>query len=100
MSAFLEGFILHSYARSKKGRTALYLIGRIEDGSTFAIVENRYQPNFYIRKSDCPAVEQTVNSLATADQTFEGGMVGLLPVRSWPVWSLEPGHRQPGFGRS
>jgi DNA polymerase-2 len=79
MSATLEGFILHSYARTKKGRTALYLLGRLQDGSTFAIVENRYQPNFYIRESDSPAVEQTVNSLAAAEQTFDRGAVELLP---------------------
>ena len=67
MSTAVEGFILHSYARTKKGRTALYLLGRLQDGSTFAIIENRYQPNFYIRESDCPAVEQAVNSLAAAE---------------------------------
>jgi len=67
MSTAVEGFILHSYARTKKGRTALYLLGRLQDGSTFAIIENRYQPNFYIRESDCPAVEQTVNSLAAVE---------------------------------
>ena len=67
MSTAVEGFILHSYARTKKGRTALYLLGRLQDGSTFAIIENRYQPNFYIRESDCPAVEQTVNSQAAAE---------------------------------
>ena len=67
MSTAVEGFILHSYARTKKGRTALYLLGRLQDGSTFAIIENRYQPNFYIRESDCPAVEQAVNSQAAAE---------------------------------
>jgi len=67
MSTAVEGFILHSYARTKKGRTALYLLGRLQDGSTFAIIENRYQPNFYIRESDCPVVEQTVNSQAAAE---------------------------------
>jgi DNA polymerase-2 len=81
MSATLEGFILHSYARSKKGRTALYLIGRIEDGSTFAIVENRYRPNFYIRENDTPAVEQAAKSLAGADQSFDSGAVELLQSR-------------------
>lgn len=81
MSATLEGFIVHSYARSNKGRTALYLIGRIEDGSTFAIVENRCQPNFYIRENDCPSVEQTVKSLAAADQSFDSGAVELLGSR-------------------
>ncbi len=81
MSATLEGFIVHSYARSKKGRTALYLVGRIEDGSTFAVVENRYQPNFYIRENDTPAVEQTAESLAGGDQSFHGGAVELLQSR-------------------
>ncbi|UCF99965.1 MAG: hypothetical protein JSV89_10615 [Spirochaetaceae bacterium] len=68
MSPTYEGFIVHSYARTKKGRTALYLLGRLEDGSTFAIVENRYQPNFYVRESDVPAVEQTIASLSATVQ--------------------------------
>ena len=81
MSTAVEGFILHSYARTKKGRTALYLLGRLQDGSTFAIVENRYQPNFYVRESDSPAVEQAVNSLAAAEQTFDSGAVELRPSK-------------------
>jgi DNA polymerase-2 len=81
MSTTLEGFIVHSYARSKKGRTALYLIGRSEDGSTFAVVENRYQPNFYIREKDSSAVEQAAESLAGADPSFHSGAVELLQNR-------------------
>jgi DNA polymerase-2 len=64
-----DGFIVHSYARTTKGRTALYLLGRLSDGSTFAIVENRYQPNFYLREADTAVVGQLPAE----------GEVGLLP---------------------
>jgi DNA polymerase-2 len=79
MSPTYDGFIVHSYARSKKGRSALYLLGRLNDGSTFAIVENRYQPNFYIREADAPAVEQTLASMSAAGELPAEGDVGLVP---------------------
>jgi hypothetical protein len=68
MSRTCDGFIVHSYARSRKGRNALYLLGRLSDGSTFAIVENRYPPNFYVREADAAAVERTVASMSAAGE--------------------------------
>jgi DNA polymerase-2 len=73
-----EGFIVHSYARSKRGRSALYLLGRLSDGSTFAIVENRYQPNFYIREGDAGAVEKALASMFEAGELPSDGAVNAL----------------------
>ena len=73
MSPSFEGFIVHAYARSRKGATALYLLGRLSDGSTFAVVENRYRPNFYIRASDLAMVEQTIASLEQGVPEFGSG---------------------------
>ena len=70
-----EGFIVHSYARSRRGRSALYLLGRLRDGSTFAIVENRYQPNFYIREGNAADVEKALASLSNAGELPTGGAV-------------------------
>ena len=78
MSPTYEGFIVHSYARSRKGRTALYLLGRLDDGSTFAVVENRYQPNFYIREGEAGAVEQALASMSAAGELPAGGEVRLV----------------------
>lgn len=72
----VQGFILHSYAREVKGRTALYLLGRLEDGSTFAVVENRYRPNFYIRSSDGEAARQAAESTADFLETELSTMDG------------------------
>ena len=66
-----EGFIVHSYARTRKGRSALYLLGRLSDGSTFAVVENRYRPNFYVREVDAGAAEQTLASLSSSGLASE-----------------------------
>jgi DNA polymerase-2 len=65
MSRSFEGFIVHSYARTRKGSTALYLLGRLEDGSTFAVVENRYRPNFYVREGEAAGVERAIAALST-----------------------------------
>jgi DNA polymerase-2 len=77
MSPTYEGFIVHSYARSRKGRTALYLVGRLADGSTFAVVENRYRPNFYVRESDAAAVERIIASMSAAGELRAAGDAGL-----------------------
>ncbi len=79
MSPTCDGFVVHSYARSPKGRTALYLLGRLTDGSTFAIVENRYQPNFYLREGDSGAVQQIVASMSASGQLHADGAVRLSP---------------------
>jgi DNA polymerase-2 len=77
MSPTYEGFIVHSYARSRKGRTALYLVGRLADGSTFAVVENRYQPNFYLREADAAAVRRIIASMSAAGELPAAGDAGL-----------------------
>jgi DNA polymerase-2 len=73
-----NGFIVHAYARTRRGRSALYLLGRLEDGSTFAVVENRYQPNFYLREGDCRAAEQTIATMSGVDEPAPAGEVELL----------------------
>jgi DNA polymerase-2 len=74
-----DGFIVHSYARSRRGRCALYLLGRLSDGSTFAIVENRYQPNFYIREGNAADVEKALASLSGAGELPSEVEINLVP---------------------
>jgi len=47
-----KGFILQSTERTRAGRTELHLVGRLECGDTFAIVERRLTPFFYVRDGD------------------------------------------------
>ena len=47
-----EGFIVSAWTRTRGGRTVLYLVGRLSDGRTFAIVEGRCRPGFYVRRSE------------------------------------------------
>jgi DNA polymerase-2 len=46
------GFILHASERTHAGRTELHLIGRLESGGTFAVIERRIAPFFWIRAAD------------------------------------------------
>jgi DNA polymerase-2 len=48
----MEGFIVHAWSRTRGGRTVLYLVGRLADGRTFAVIENRHRPFFFLRLSD------------------------------------------------
>jgi DNA polymerase-2 len=47
-----KGFILHSVERAHAGRTEIHMVGRLETGETFAIVERRVTPFFYVRAAD------------------------------------------------
>jgi DNA polymerase-2 len=44
-----KGFILHAVERTHAGRTEIHLVGRLEGGETFAVVERRKTPFFYVR---------------------------------------------------
>ena len=51
-----RGFIVHSYADRRQDR--LYLLGRLEDGRSFAVVERRWRPSLLIYENDlqrCPS---------------------------------------------
>ena len=52
MPEFFEGFIVHAYFDRSKGSSRLYLIGRLKNGETFAVVEERQRPGFYLRGSN------------------------------------------------
>ena len=57
-----EGFIVHtSYETAREG-SRLYLIGRSADGGTFAVVEERARPGFYIRQSDASRVREILSA--------------------------------------
>ena len=47
------GFIIHSYIDMKKNR--LYLLGRLEDGKSFAVIEETWKPYIHIFENDRPA---------------------------------------------
>lgn len=47
-----EGFIVHSYFPKNKRSARLYLVGRLRNGETFAVVEERERPSFYLRESE------------------------------------------------
>ncbi len=47
-----KGFILQAVERTRAGRTEIHIVGRLENGETFAVVERRVTPFFYVRAAD------------------------------------------------
>ena len=47
-----RGFILHAVDRTHAGKTEVHLVGRLAGGETFAVVERRVTPFFYVRAHD------------------------------------------------
>ena len=93
----IEGFIVHSsFSRSTRTPT-LYLIGRLKNGETFAVVEERMRPGFYIRESDTSRVLEYIKN--------NGGMREDCPLRTIDgekcekvIWNWYSGlSRRPGI---
>ena len=47
-----RGFILHASERTHGGRTEVHLVGRLASGETFAVVDRRVAPTFFVRAAD------------------------------------------------
>ena len=47
-----QGYILHCFSRYHQGQCLIYIIGRLQNGQTFGLVEDRFQPSFFIRVSE------------------------------------------------
>lgn len=58
------GFIVHALDRVRGGRTEIYLIGRLENGETFAVVESRHIPSFHVRTEDLPAARRAAEGIS------------------------------------
>jgi DNA polymerase-2 len=73
----MEGFIVHAWSRTRGGRTSLYLVGRLADGRTFAVIERRHRPFFFLRRSDQEAAvrllgPEGVQAQECARRTMDG----------------------------
>ena len=47
-----KGYIVHAKEQTRAGRTEIHLLGRLETGETFAVVEKRWKPFFFLREED------------------------------------------------
>ena len=72
-----KGYLLHRFSRYRDGRCLLYMIGRLQNGQTFGIVEDRFQASFYIRASEKnmaePVLAKTSLSLQPSSKTAMDG---------------------------
>ncbi|MFP4384685.1 MAG: DNA polymerase II [Spirochaetia bacterium] len=69
----IRGFILHSSYTTGRNPTMIHLVGRCEDGKTFAAIIRNFQPRLYVRRSDY------TSSLAALDG--KNGYTGAEPVK-------------------
>ena len=70
-----RGFIVHAYADRRRDR--LCILGRLEDGRSFAAVETRWRPSLLIYENDlkrCAALLSSLpyNMLPVKIESFEG----------------------------
>ncbi len=52
MTDTVSGFVVHASWDSGKGATRVFLVGRLENGDSFAVVFPNVRPGFYLRESD------------------------------------------------
>src|ERR1017187_6965168 len=77
-----KGFILQAVERTHAGRTEVHLVGRMETGETFAVVDRRRMPFFYVRASDetpargiCERERPAPDIIASDRRTMDGSPV-------------------------
>jgi DNA polymerase-2 len=52
MDEGFTGFVVHAFAANVREGHQIHLVGRLQDGRTFAVVERREFPLFYLRSSE------------------------------------------------
>ena len=55
------GFVVHYYADTRRDR--LYLVGRLEDGRSFAAAEKKWLPDLHIFKKEKERAESLLSSI-------------------------------------
>src|SRR2546425_251520 len=86
-----NGFILQASYRvdsERDGRRlpVVHLYGRLEDGATFVVRDDRQRPHFYIRADDAGRARALgmPEPQATDKRTFDGALVCRLEVEAPP----------------
>ncbi|MCM8531936.1 MAG: hypothetical protein NE330_12300 [Lentisphaeraceae bacterium] len=82
---YKKGYILHCFSRYHDKKCLLYLIGRLENGQTFGIVEDRFKPYFYIRVSEKHRALKTISKWSaspheTKKKTMDGESLACLTL--------------------
>ncbi len=77
-----RGFLLHVFPRQQGGKTTVCAIGRLQNGETFGLVDDRQQPSFYVRQSDSDALARRdgITGVPSDRSTMDGEPV--LEVKS------------------
>ena len=68
------GFIVHPTWRVRDGRTEVLLYGRLRDGDTFLVVDDRHRIGFFLRRSEAQRARAVVTRL--------GGILHPSPQRT------------------
>jgi len=84
--ASFDGFVVHAYAENGSKGPRIFLVGRLRSGETFAVVEERESPVFYMRKSDLGKAELHIRDVGGRVEecvlrAIDGGECAAL---SWP----------------
>ena len=61
MADTVSGFIVHAFNQTRHGVTWICLLGRLENGETFAVIDTRERPGFYLRTEDIDRASGTMN---------------------------------------
>jgi DNA polymerase-2 len=73
------GFIVHPTEHTRAGRTEIHLLGKLTSGETFAVIERRRKPFFYIRQADEESARAAgASGQGTARTTMDGAPVLLV----------------------
>lgn len=75
-----QAFLLHLFHRNLHGRDVIFAVGKLQTNHTFAFMDDRYPPAFYIRQSDLNAVRRITSHLNTT----------IHPNDNWTTMDSDP----------
>ena len=70
--ARVKGYIVHAKEQTRSGRTEIHLFGRLEGGETFAVVERRWKPFFFVRAEDAGRAGEVSKTEGPGAEILEG----------------------------
>ncbi len=69
----VTGFVVHAFVQAAGGASRLALLGRLDDGRTFAAVLEPYRPGFFVRASDRERLASSGLEVSPTDRTTIDG---------------------------
>ncbi len=82
----LKGFIVYPTYETREGKTIIQLLGRLENGDSFVIVDT-LEPYLYVKTSEIKTIKKVLDKYKVEEtnlKTFDGEKVSKISAQTYP----------------